>query len=252
MGRLAIGIRKSRRSGTFGVFKGADKLIATRIRELLPVELLRRALTHPSYAYEHPEEGESNQRLEFLGDAVVNLAAAELLYELHPDWSEGELTKARAALVCEASLAQAAEEAGLGGALLLGRGEERTGGRARPSNLADAFEALVGAAYLARGLTVAAQLVRELLPANPVGSGEGRDWKSELQEIAQRRGLGTPSYAVVGESGPDHDKRFIVEASCGGWTGRGEGRSKKEAEQDAAREVVQALPGERNIQAGPE
>lgn len=219
-------------------------MIAARVRELLPEELLRRALTHPSYAYEHPDEGESNQRLEFLGDAVVNLAAAELLYELHPDWSEGELTKARAALVCEASLAQAAEEAGLGDALLLGRGEERTGGRARSSNLADAFEALVGAVYLASGFAVAAQLVRELLPANPVGSSEGRDWKSELQEIAQRRSLGAPTYAVIGESGPDHNKRFIVEARCGRHTGRGEGKSKKEAEQDAAREIVQALPDE--------
>lgn len=219
-------------------------MIAARVRELLPEELLRRALTHPSYAYEHPDEGESNQRLEFLGDAVVNLAAAELLYELHPDWSEGELTKARAALVCEASLAQAAEEAGLGDALLLGRGEERTGGRARSSNLADAFEALVGAVYLASGFAVAAQLVRELLPANPVGSSEGRDWKSELQEIAQRRSLGAPTYAVIGESGPDHNKRFIVEARCGDHTGRGEGKSKKEAEQDAAREIVQALPDE--------
>lgn len=226
-------------------------MIAARVRELLPEQLLRRALTHPSYAYEHPEEGESNQRLEFLGDAVVNLAAAELLYELHTDWSEGELTKARAALVCEASLAQAAEAAGLGDALLLGRGEERTGGRARPSNLADAFEALVGAVYLASGFPVAAQLVRELLPANPVGSSEGRDWKSELQEIAQRRGLGAPTYAVIGESGPDHDKRFIVEARCGGHTGRGEGKSKKEAEQDAAREIVQVLPSEEEYSGRP-
>lgn len=217
-------------------------MIAARIRELLPEALLRRALTHPSYACEHPEEGESNQRLEFLGDAVVNLAAAELLYELHPDWSEGELTKARAALVCEASLAQAAEEAGLGDELLLGRGEERTGGRARPSNLADAFEALIGAVHLAAGFAVAAELVRELLPANPVGTSEGRDWKSELQEIAQRGGLGAPTYTVIGESGPDHDKRFIAEVRCGGLTGRGEGKSKKEAEQDAAREIVQALP----------
>ncbi|MGE5561416.1 MAG: ribonuclease III [Chloroflexota bacterium] len=216
-------------------------MIAARIRELVPEPLLRQALTHPSYAYEHVDEGDSNQRLEFLGDSVVNLAVAELLYELHPDWPEGELTKTRAALVCEASLAQAAVEAGLGEELLLGRGEERTGGRTRPSNLADAFEALIGAVYRTAGFAAAAALVREWLPANPVGLSEGRDWKSELQEITQRVGLGAPTYAVVGESGPDHDKLFIVEARCGNMVGRGQGKSKKEAEQEAARQVVQTL-----------
>lgn len=209
---------------------------------MLPGELLRQALTHPSYAYEHPDEGDSNQRLEFLGDSVVNLAVAELLYELHPDWPEGDLTKTRAALVCEASLAHAAGEAGLGDVLLLGRGEERTGGRTRPSNLADAFEALIGAIYRTAGFAVAAALVREWLPANPIGASEGRDWKSELQELTQRLGLGAPTYIVAGESGPDHDKLFIVEVRCGDLSGRGRGKSKKEAEQEAARHVVQEFP----------
>lgn len=217
-------------------------MIAAKIRGLLSDRMLRQAMTHPSYAYEHTDEGESNQRLEFLGDSVVNLAVAELLYELHPDWPEGDLTKTRAALVCEASLAHAAGEAGLGDELLLGRGEERTGGRARPSNLADTFEALIGAVYRTAGFSAAAELVREWLPANPIGASEGRDWKSELQEITQRNGLGAPTYTVVGESGPDHDKLFIIEARCGDLVSRGQGKSKKEAEQEAARNVIQEFP----------
>jgi ribonuclease-3 len=202
-------------------------------------DLLRLALTHGSYAYEkNLRSQENNQRLEFLGDAVLELVVSDYLYRTYPGHSEGELTRLRAAVVCEPSLARTARELELGSCLYMGRGEERSGGRERPSILADAFEALLGAIYLDQGLTVARRVA--LLYLEPVIKDvlEGRverDYKTELQEILQKEGSVSISYAILHEEGPDHHKTFTAAVYLGGKEmGRGQGRSKKEAEQQAA------------------
>lgn len=209
----------------------------------LSAEELRRALVHPTYALEHPDAGPSNQRLEFLGDAVVDLVVGEWLFASHPDWPEGELTKARAALVCEASLAEAGQRLGIGEALLLGRGEDATGGRSRPSNLADTFEAVVGALFGAAGYPAAAAFVRAALADVTPAAAARRDWKSALQEQAMALGLPAPVYALRATAGPVHDPCFTVEVACGDRHASGEGRSKKEAEQQAAQRLSQEIGG---------
>ena len=215
--------------------------------------LLLAALTHKSYVNEHREDGVvHNERLEFLGDAVVDLAISHRLMERFPRASEGELSKLRALLVNEDSLARVARAVGLGELLLLGRGEEMTGGREKSSVLADALEAVIGAVYLAGGLPQVMELVDRHFGEALAGVAEGRnglDHKTLLQEDAQVRMRTAPRYRVTAESGPDHDKTFEVEVLIGDEPyARASGKSKKEAEQAAARRALQRLhenaPGE--------
>jgi len=211
--------------------------------------LLLRALTHPSYLHEHPEAGLDNQRLEFLGDAVLSLTVAEWIYHRYPEFREGEMTRLRAALVSEESLARFATQLGVGSALRLGRGEEERGGRERPANLCDAFEALIGALYLDGGLEPVQALVRTLVPpiAETILAAEAdRDPKSRFQEWAQAELGITPRYRIVAEYGPDHAKTFVAEVLLGDQVaGRGEGPSKQAAEQAAARNAWEAAHGDR-------
>jgi ribonuclease-3 len=217
--------------------------VARRIgRAFRDPALLVEALTHRSYQNEHPEEPAHNERLEFLGDAVLGMIVAEALMRLAPDASEGQLTQRRAALVNERTLAGVAAELGLGGALRLGRGEEKNNGREKPSILADAVEAVVGAVFLDGGLDAARDVVRRLLGAalDAAANGAvGADEKTALQERLQAAGAGTPSYRVVATSGPEHLKEFEVEITLNDAViGRGRGRSKKEAEKVAARDAL--------------
>jgi ribonuclease-3 len=212
------------------------------------VQLLRDALTHRSFANEHPERApHDNERLEFLGDAVLTLSASTLLWERFPTAPEGELTRRRADLVCEASLATLAKELGLGRALRLGRGEERSGGRNKPRLLCCALEACIAAVYLDGGIAVASSVVQRLLDASLSAPLLGqRDAKTRVQELVQALGEGTPRYLVVTTSGPDHAREF--EVACTSNTrelGRGAGRSKTEAEQNAARAALLVLEATR-------
>jgi len=203
--------------------------------------LLRQALIHSSFTYENRERGEqqSNERLEYLGDAVLELVISEHYFRVHPDKPEGDLTKMRALTVCEPSLAAVASRLGLGCYMLMGRGEERSGGRDRPSILADVFEAILGAVYLDGGLSEARKLVlRELAGViEEVNTGMAiRDYKTELQELLQRKAADPVHYAIIDEKGPDHDKIFTAVVEYRGVRmGLGRGRSKKEAEQQAAK-----------------
>jgi ribonuclease-3 len=198
--------------------------------------LLERALTHRSFAYEHGGLP-TNERLEFLGDSVLGLVVTDSLFHRHPDLPEGQLAKLRAAVVNMRALADVGRGLDLGGFLRLGRGEEGTGGRDKSSILADTLEALIGAVYLDRGLDEASALVHRLfdpLIEASAGLGAGLDWKTSLQELTATVGIGVPEYAVT-ESGPDHEKMFQATARVGGADyGMGSGRSKKEAEQQAA------------------
>lgn len=205
--------------------------------------LFYQALTHSSCAHENRHLGLThNQRLEFLGDAVLELVISEYLYRTYPERSEGELTKLRAAVVCEPSLAKVARELGLGHCLRMGRGEERSGGRERPSILADAFEALLGAVYMDKGLDVSRNLIlREMaVIINDVIEGRlERDYKTELQEMLQQHSPDPVHYVILKEEGPDHDKTFTAGVLYRNKEiGRGSGHSKKEAEQHAAKEAL--------------
>ena len=206
-------------------------------------ELLGRALTHRSYAYENGGLP-TNERLEFLGDSVLGLVVTDALYRRHPDLPEGQLAKLRAAVVNMRALADVARGLDLGRHVLLGRGEETTGGRDKSSILADTLEAVLGAAYLNLGIEVARDLVHRLIDPLLVSSatlGAGLDWKTSLQELTASAGLGVPEYAIE-EEGPDHAKVFHAAAVVGGVAhGRGVGRSKKEAEQEAASTAWRAL-----------
>jgi ribonuclease-3 len=209
-------------------------------------ELLLQAFRHPSYVYEKEHPGISdNQRLEFLGDAVINLAISHLLMESFPEMKEGDLSKHRAFLVSETALYRIARALKLGDYLLLGRGEERTNGRKKPSILADALEALMGAIYLDGGFPSASSVITRLFESmvEEIGNGElGVDFKTELQELSQKVFQTTPDYRLVNDTGPDHDKTFFVEVSIkGGLLGKGVGKSKKEAEQNAAKEALACL-----------
>lgn len=205
----------------------------------LPDELLTMALTHRSYSYEHGGLP-TNERLEFLGDAVLGLTITEELYHRHPDRSEGDLAKLRASIVNTHALAgvgRQLSEAGLGAYLLLGKGEENSGGADKASILADGIESLLGAIYLEHGITVVREVILrlfgQLLDTAPT-LGAGLDWKSSLQELTASRGLGAPSY-VVTSTGPDHDKEFTATVVVTDTEyGRGVGRTKKEAELKAA------------------
>ncbi|SDW28452.1 ribonuclease III [Paenibacillus sp. CF384] len=209
------------------------------------IRLLRQAFTHTSYVNEHRQTAmEHNERLEFLGDAILQLTVSEFLYKTFPERPEGQLTRMRASIVCEPSLARFADLLDLGSHVLLGRGEEQLGGRQRPALLADLFEAFVGAIYLDQGLdAVRAFLTAHMFPH--IDSDGGllvKDFKSNLQEKAQHAGMGTIEYRIVEERGPAHDREFIVEVFIGDTSyGSGSGRTKKEAEQQAAAEAWRKL-----------
>lgn len=209
-------------------------------------DLLVRALTHRSYAYENGNLP-TNERLEFLGDAVLGLVVTDALYRRHPDLPEGQLAKLRAAVVNMRALADVARALGVGDHILLGRGEETSGGRDKSSILADTLEALIGATYLEHGIVVGAELVHRLVDRLIDASAElgaGLDWKTSLQELTATHALGVPEY-VVAEEGPDHAKIFHASVLVGGEVrGKGSGRSKKEAEQQAAATAFTTITSE--------
>ncbi len=201
-------------------------------------KLCETALTHKSWLNEATTVGRGdNERLEFLGDAVLNLAVSDMLMRRFPDRAEGDLSKTRAVIVNEGGLCHAAERLDLGQWIFLGRGEEQGGGRRRPSILADAFEALIGAVYLDGGFLIAFDVAQRLLAEAIEDSDQGLrlDFKSRLQERSQSLLQQMPRYTVVGQDGPDHDKTFLVAITLGDREfGRASGKSKKEAEQSAA------------------
>ena len=211
--------------------------------------LLGEALSHSSYANEQRSAGlRSNERLEFLGDSVLGFVTAEFLFLQHPDLPEGDLTRIRAALVCEQSLYEVARKLDLGRYLKLGRGEEAGGGRERTSILADATEAVFAAVYLDGGIGAASTLIhRVLLDAEKeeVVEERRRDYKTALQELVQRQADQVLTYRMIGEEGPDHDKTFLAEVLLNGTqVGTGSGHSKKEAEQSAAKAALRKLEAE--------
>lgn len=207
--------------------------------------LLQQAFTHSSYVNEHRRRHfTDNERLEFLGDAVLELSVSHFLYMKYPEMTEGELTKLRASIVCEPSLVLFANELNLGKYILLGKGEELTGGRTRPALLADVFESFVGALYLDQGLEkVVAFLEVVLFPKVEIGAfSHVMDYKSQLQEIVQQKNTGTLSYEIIDEKGPAHSRIFVTRVSLGDKElGIGNGRSKKEAEQQAAQLAIRKL-----------
>jgi ribonuclease-3 len=225
-------------------------LLAERLDVVVEPRLLERALTHRSYAYENGGLP-TNERLEFLGDSVLGLVVTDALYRNHPELPEGQLAKLRAAVVNMRALAEVGRELDLGRFVRLGRGEESTGGRDKASILADTLEALLGAVYIDAGLERAALLVHRLfdpLIQEAATLGAGLDWKTSLQELTAAGALGVPEY-VVTETGPDHEKEFrAVVMVSGDAHGEGSGRSKKEAEQEAAasawRSIRSQVPGE--------
>ena len=208
--------------------------------------LLEQALIHSSCVNENSGLAlSSNERLEFLGDAVLGLVIAQRLYHDFPQFSEGEMSQLRAAVVCRDALARVARAIGLGDYLYLGRGEEASGGRSKPANLSRAVEAVIAAVFLDRGLAAAAEVISLLFAGElhtAVSRGAGVDYKSRLQEVAQARQQQLPFYRLVESAGPDHDRRFTVEVVVGDAVlGRGMGKSKREAEADAARIALQRM-----------
>ena len=212
------------------------------------ISLLQNALTHSSYANERWHNSLlSNERLEFLGDSILGMLVADYLYRNFPDRPEGELTRMRADMVCETTLAGAANRIGLGNHLLLGHGEEQGGGRSRDSILADAMESVIAACFLDGGLDAALQVVRTfILVEVPVTKLHNADYKTELQELVQRKSDQLLRYELTGSSGPDHAKEFTFRVTLNGAEiGTGTGRSKKEAEQSAACAALEHLKNEK-------
>ncbi|HSP55530.1 MAG TPA: ribonuclease III [Dehalococcoidia bacterium] len=207
--------------------------------------LLQQAMYHRSYLNEAGESVESNERMEFLGDAVLGLIVSDKLYRDYPGLSEGHLSQLRAILVRWDALARVAGRINLGDYLVLGRGEEMSGGRERPSNLAAALEALIGASFLDGGMTAARKLVLKLLKPDfeeIAAQGVTADSKSELQHLAQTRWHEIPAYRLLSSEGPDHAKLFTVEVLVGNQVvGQGQGRNKKQAELNAARQALETL-----------
>jgi len=208
-------------------------------------ELLRHALTHSSYANEHHMQKLcNNERLEFLGDAVLEIISSEFLYKEHPDWSEGEMSKMRASIVCEPTLAFCSRGIDLGTYLLLGKGEEMTGGRKRDSVLSDALEAVMGAIYLDGGFASAEKFIHRFILNDLDHMQLFIDSKTILQEIVQGEDMGELTYVLVEESGPDHNKSYVMDACIDGERkGRGEGHTKKAAEQQAAYQTILMVTG---------
>lgn len=223
------------------MIKDLEQAIGYRFQN---ITLLQNALTHSSYANERwHDASRSNERLEFLGDSVLGMVVAEYLYKNFPNRPEGELTKMRADMVCEQTLAAVAAKVDLGRHMLLGHGEERFGGRNRGSILADAVEALIAACFLDGGLEAAKGIIqRFILTDVPVNKLHNTDYKTALQELVQQKKNQVLSYQLVEESGPDHDKHFVVEVSLNGKVvGTGSGSAKKRAEQQAARNAMERL-----------
>ncbi len=206
--------------------------------------LIQQALSHSSYANEKKRPNGSNERLEFLGDSVLSIVVSDYLYKHLTSVAEGELTKLRASLVCEKSLHIFAQQIDLGDFLLLGRGEENTGGRERPSILADAFEAVIAAIYLDGGMEAARKHILRFIPEDLEHDAKKAfsDFKTVLQEVVQKNPEEKVEYVLIGEEGPDHNKRFVVEVMLNSQViGKGKGRSKKEAEQLAAKEALELM-----------
>jgi ribonuclease-3 len=227
-----------------------------RFREL---ESLNQAFTHRSYAHEAAETGENNERLEFLGDSVLGMVVSEYLYQTLADQAEGELARIKSFVVSEASLSEISKRLRVDNFILIGKGEEYSGGRSKKAILADALEAILGAYYLDSGFLPARKFVRELLipEINKVlEDRHAKDYKTLLQEYVQKRMKTYPHYRVVQKTGPDHDRTFWIEVNVGGRSfGAGKGKNKKEAEQDAARLAYEGLhaaekPARERPQAG--
>ncbi len=208
------------------------------------IALLETALSHSSYANESRSGGESNERLEFLGDSILGMVVAEHLFLTYPDMPEGRMTKLRAELVCEQSLYAVAKEMDFGRSLRLGKGEEHTGGRNRPSILADCVEAVIAAMYLDGGMDVAKRFIHKHILDN-IDAGAAKrvmDYKTALQELIQKKNDQSLVYHILSESGPDHCKEFTADVCLNGKRiGCGTGRTKKEAEQSAARQALEEL-----------
>ena len=206
-------------------------------------KFLKQALTHKSYAYENQlSPSASNERLEFLGDAVLELGVSDCLFTLYPNMPEGKLTQSRASLVCESTLATLARDFSLGTYLLLGNGEDQSGGREKPSLLADVFEALLGAVYLDGGAEAARNLVVHLFTPLATNLPQQRDAKSTLQEILQKKSGETAAYNTINQIGPPHERCFVVHVTHQGRIlAQGSGRSKKEAEQNAAEAALEKM-----------
>nr|WP_181313547.1 ribonuclease III [Planomicrobium soli] len=233
-----------------GVLKESERAAFGQLQQELNITfkqpaLLYQAFTHSSYVNEHRRRHYTdNERLEFLGDAVLELSVSHYLYMKYPDRSEGELTKLRAAIVCEPSLVIFANELNFGKYILLGKGEELTGGRTRPALLADVFESFIGALYLDQGLEpVVAFLEVVLFPKVEIGAfSHVMDYKSQLQELVQQKNNGALTYEIIDEKGPAHSRIFVTRVSLADKElGIGNGRSKKEAEQQAAQLAIRKL-----------
>ncbi|HVR39284.1 MAG TPA: ribonuclease III [Thermoanaerobaculia bacterium] len=209
-------------------------------------DLLRRSLTHKSYSHESKDDGvRHNETFEFLGDSVLGFVIGDLLFGHFPELDEGALSKMKAFLVSASSLAAKARQYGMGDVILLGVGEEKTGGRKKDSLLANLFEAVIAGVYLDGGIEPARALIERMFDEDIKRIDEQNllfhDYKTALQELAQGRGLLLPEYSVVDEVGPDHDKTFVVEVKLGSLVARGEGSSKKEAQQEAAKHALEEL-----------
>ena len=223
------------------MIKDLENAIGYRFKN---ITLLQNALAHSSYANERWHDSlKSNERLEFLGDSILGMVVAEYLYRNFPDRPEGDLTRMRADMVCERSLALIAERIELGRHLLLGNGEETGGGRTRDSILADAVESVIAACFLDGGMEPARKFIDTFVLTDvPVRKLRNADYKTALQELVQQKKNQVLSYELVEESGPDHDKHFVVQVSLNGTVvGTGKGRSKKKAEQDAAHAAIAHL-----------
>ena len=223
------------------MIKDLETAIGYRFRN---ITLLQNALAHSSFANERWHDSlMSNERLEFLGDSILGMVTAEFLYRHYPDRPEGELTRMRADMVCETSLAKVADQIHLGEHLLLGHGEEQGGGRARASILADAVESVIAACFLDGGMEPARSFIARFVLCNvPEQRLRNADYKTALQELVQQKKNQVISYELTGESGPDHDKHFAVQVLLNGNPiGSGEGTSKKRAEQDAARDALEKM-----------
>jgi len=222
----------------------SDKLQTGLGYDFKRTALLRQAITHSSFAHEQSlNAADCNQRLEFLGDAVLELCVSDFLYHTHPELAEGELSRRRASLVCETTLAEIARQIGLGDYLLLGQGEAQENGRKKDSILSDAMEAIFGAIFLDGGMDAVRNVILTLVgPIAAKSVKKTKDNKSTLQEILQKNSKETAVYKIVEETGPSHQKRFVAEVTHKGIPlGRGIGRNKKEAEQNAAAEALKKL-----------
>jgi ribonuclease III len=225
--------------------KDLQELLTTLGIQFRKPELLKQAFTHSSYVNEQrSSQLEDNERLEYLGDAVLELSVSEYLFRTYPHRTEGELTKIRASIVCEPSLMAFAEQLEFGSYMFLGKGEELTGGRTRPAMLADVFEAFIGALYLDQGLEAVRRFLQKVVfnELQDEAKLQVTDFKTQLQEYTQHHGMGVLEYRIVDERGPAHERQFVSEVRMeGAVLGQGLGRSKKEAEQQAAAQALISL-----------